>query len=119
MKELTIGTMLAVFEEIFGFWIFWGMAVAAGLVLVAFVYTIVKDRSIVSERFLRAELLGIPLGAISAIWFVLGATRSGLSDLGGPIDAIVLIVVGLAGAAGVTILAYVAMGFFRRRRVQH
>ncbi|RKF07099.1 hypothetical protein DEM25_004365 [Oceaniradius stylonematis] len=105
MEELTFGTLIAVLEEMFGRGLFWGLVVIAALVTAAFVYVIVRDRSLRSRWFLRAELLA-PIGAIAAIWFVFVITRSGLGDVGGPIDVIALIMIGLAGAVGLTFLAY-------------
>ncbi|AMY69719.1 DUF5368 domain-containing protein [Frigidibacter mobilis] len=107
MKDLTFETLIAVFEEIFGFGLFWAMVAAAALVTVAFVYVLIRDRNLESRRLVRAELLA-PVGAIAAIWFVQAMTSSGFRDIGGPIDVIVLIGIGVAGGVGLTILSYVA-----------
>lgn len=107
MKELTLRTLIAVFEEIFGAGLFWGMVAAAALVTAGFVYVLIRDRRLESHRLVRAELLA-PVGAIGAIWFVQAMTSSGFRDIGGAIDVIVLIGIGVAGAVGLTILAYVA-----------
>ncbi|WP_428698089.1 DUF5368 domain-containing protein [Stappia sp.] len=115
MKELTLSTLLAVFEEIFGTALFWALVVTALIVTLAFVYVLLRDRKLVGSRLLRAELTA-PLGAIAAILFVLTITSSGLSDLGGPVDAIVMILIGALGAVGLTILAYVAQAVIEGRR---
>jgi len=107
MKDLTIETLIAVFEEIFGFGLFWAMVAAAALGAVAFLYVLIRDRNLVSRRLVRAELLA-PIGAFAAIWFVQAMTSSGFRDIGGPVDMIVLIAIGAAGAVGLTIFAYVA-----------
>ena len=115
MEELTIGTLIAVLEEMFGQALFWIMVVVAILVTVAFVYVVVRDRSLRSRWFLRAELLA-PIGAIAAIWFVFFITRSGLGDMGGPIDIVALILIGLAGGIGLTFLAYTIQAVIGGRR---
>jgi hypothetical protein len=117
MQELDIGTLIAVFEEIFGPLVFWAMVAVAAVVTVLFVYVVVRDRAILSARFLRAELLA-PIGAVAAVWFVLYMTDSTLTDIGGPIDVIVIMLIALAGAVGFTLLAYVALAliFGPRRR---
>jgi hypothetical protein len=118
MKELTFGTLIAVFEEMFGPVLFWAMVAAAAIVTVLFVYVLVRDRGLESGQLVRAELAA-PVGAVAAIAFVMWATSSGLSDIGGPIDVIVMIVIGVVGAVGLAILAYVAQRLFaapRRRR---
>lgn len=117
MKDLTFETLIAVFEEIFGPGLFWGMVSAAALVTTAFVYVLIRDRRLESHRLVRAELLA-PVGAIAAIWFVQAMTSSEFRDIGGPIDVIVLIGIGAAGAVGLTILSYVvqAVGSGSQRR---
>jgi hypothetical protein len=118
MQELDFGTLIAVFEEIFGPFVFWTMVAVAALVTVLFVYVVVRDRAILSARFLRAELLA-PIGAVAAVWFVLYMTDSALTDVGGPIDVVVLILIGLAGAVGITLLAYVALALLFGPKQRH
>lgn len=115
MKELTIPTMIAVFEEIFGGALFWAIVIAAAAITIAFIYLIVREHRLEGSRLLRAELWA-PVGAIAAILFVQFITSSGFSDIGGPIDVVVLIAIALVGGIGLTMLVYVAMGFFSLRR---
>ncbi len=105
MKDLTLDTLLAVFEEIFGRWLFWAMVAAAVLVTAAYLYVLVRDRSISMRKFLLAQL-SMPIGAIAAVLFVQVMTSSELRDLGGPVDWIVLLGVASIGAAGIAILVY-------------
>ena len=105
MKELTFGTLLAVFQEMFGPALFWVLVAIVLAVTAAFVYVVIRDRAILSSRFLRAELWA-PVGAVAAVAFVMIVTNSGLGDIGGPIDVITLIGIALAGAGGLTILVY-------------
>ncbi|WP_249691315.1 DUF5368 domain-containing protein [Stappia sp. WLB 29] len=106
MKEMTLSTLLAVFEEMFGTGLFWTLVAAAALVTAAFLFVLLRERRLVGRWLLRAELLA-PVGAVAAIFFVLMISNSGFSDLGGPIDVIFMILIGAAGAVGLTILAYV------------
>ena len=114
MQELTLDTLLAVFEEIFGFWLFWGLVAVAALVTVLFLVALVRDRGLESRSLVRAELAA-PVGAIAAILFVQWITNSGFSDVGGPIDWIVLAGIGIAGGVGLTILTYTLQSLLRRR----
>ncbi|MBB4122649.1 DUF5368 family protein [Martelella radicis] len=52
----------------------------------------------------RREFLS--LGAVAAIWLLLATTHSRLSDMGGPVDVMVLLAVALAGAIGMAIFVY-------------
>ena len=106
MQELSLGMLIAVFEEMFGPALFWFLVVAAAVLLVAFVALVMRDRAGFSIRFLRAEL-SAPIGALAAILFVHFITNSGFTDIGGPIDVIVLIGIGLGGAVASTILVYI------------
>lgn len=115
MKELTLDTLIAVFEEIFGAALFWAMVAAAALITVAFVYAVIRDRGIDGRRFVRAEIAA-PVGAIAAILFVQFVTSSGFSDIGGPIDWVMLLAIGVAGAVGLTFLVYTLLAFAGRSR---
>lgn len=95
MKDMTFGTILAVFEEIFGRGLFWTMVAAGLLVTVLYIYVLLRDRDISWKKFLYAQL-AMPFGAIAAVWFVMVMTKSHLSDLGGPLDLIVMLMVGAA-----------------------
>jgi len=46
MKELTFGTLIAVFEEIFGRGLFWTMVLVAAIVTLGYLYVLVRDRSL-------------------------------------------------------------------------
>ena len=105
MQDLTFTTLLAVFEEIFGRWLFWAMVAVALVVTVLYIYVLIRDRAFSWHKFLWAQL-SMPFGAIAAVLFVQGMTRSGFSDLGGPIDVIVLLGVAVGGAVGMAILVY-------------
>ena len=112
MQELTFGTLIAVFEEIFGRGLFWIMVALAGLVTLAYVYVLVRDHAVSWRKFLWAQL-SMPLGAVAAVWFLLAMTDSRLSDMGGAIDVIVLLGVGALGAVGLAILVYPLQSLLR------
>ena len=113
MKELTFGTLIAVFEEIFGRGLFWAMVIAAALVTGAYLYVLVRDRSLSMRKFLLAQL-SMPFGAVAAVVFVQAMTHSHLHDIGGPVDVIVLLGVAGLGAVGAAILVYTAQSLFFR-----
>lgn len=105
MKDLTASTLLAVFEEMFGYGLFWIMVGAAVVVLAAYVYVLIRDRALSLNKFLWAQL-SMPFWAIAAVLFVLWVTDSRISDLGGPIDVIVFLGIAALGAVGGSILVY-------------
>ena len=105
MKELTFETLIAVFEEMFGRGLFWALVVAAGLITLGYLYVLVRDRAVSWRKFLLAQI-SMPFGAIAAVVFVQWVTNSGFRDVGGPVDAIVLLMVALAGAFGIAVLTY-------------
>lgn len=114
MKELTFGTLIAVFEEIFGRGLFWAMFAIAGVVTLAYFYVLIRDRQVSWRKFLWAQL-SMPFGAIAAVWFVLLMTNSQLSDLGGPIDIIVMLIVAVKGAIGLAILVYTVQSLLAKK----
>lgn len=113
MKELTFETLLAVLEEIFGRGLFWAMVAVAAIVTVAYLYVLIRDRSMSMRKFLLAQL-SMPFGAVAAVLFVQYVTNSHLRDIGGPIDVIVLLGVAALGAVGIAILVYTAQSLVRR-----
>lgn len=115
MQELTFGTMIAVFEEIFGPALFWAMVAVAALVTLGYLYVLIRDRSVSWRKFLLAQL-SMPVGAVLAVWFVMAMTDSRLSDIGGPIDVIVFLGVAVLGAVGMGILVYTLEALIGTRR---
>lgn len=115
MQELTIGTLIAVFEEIFGRGLFWVMVAAAVLVTAGYFYVLIRDRAVSWKKFLYAQL-AMPVGAVLAVWFVMVMTNSGLSDLGGPVDLMVFAGIAIMGAIGMAILVYTLESLLGTRR---
>ena len=114
MKELTLETLLAVFEEIFGRGLFWAMVAAAVVVTLAYLYVLIRDHKVSWKKFLLAQL-SMPFGAVAAVWFVLVMTHSQLSDMGGPIDIIILLSIAAVGAVGAAVLVYTLQSLLRGR----
>lgn len=56
----------------------------------------------------------MPIGALAAVVFVQAITSSKTSDIGGPIDVIVLLGVAALGAVGLAILVYTVQSFLRK-----
>lgn len=117
MKDLTFGTLIAVFEEIFGRGLFWAMVAAAALVTLAYLFVLIRDRAVSWKKFLFAQL-SMPVGAVLAVWFVMVMTKSKLSDLGGPIDLIVFLGIAAAGAVGMAILVYTLEALLGTKRTK-
>ena len=114
MKQLTLETLIAVWEEMFGRGLFWAMAVLAIAITAAYAFVLLRDRKLSMRKFLLAQV-SMPFGAIAAVLFVQGITSSGFRDLGGPIDVLVLLAVAAAGAVGLAILVYTAQSLLRKQ----
>ncbi|MFN4056881.1 MAG: DUF5368 domain-containing protein [Roseinatronobacter sp.] len=112
MEEFKLSTMIAVFEEMFGRGLFWAMVAVAAAITVAYLYVLIRDRSMSMRKFLLAQL-SMPFGGVAAVVYVLAMTRSDLSLIGGPIDVMVLFGVFAAGAVGFAILVYVVQSLVR------
>lgn len=105
MKDLTLGMLIAVWEEMFGAALFWTMVAAAVIITVLYLYVLIRDRQVSWRKFLLAQF-SMPVGAIAAVLFVQAITHSGFRDIGGPVDVIVLLGVAGVGAVGLAILVY-------------
>ena len=114
MQDFTFETLIAVFEEIFGPVLFWAMVAAAVLITAGWVFVLIRDRSMGMRQFLVAQMF-MPVGAVLAVWFVMFMTSSHLSDIGGPVDIIILLGIAVMGAVGAAILVYVIERLVLRR----
>jgi glucan phosphoethanolaminetransferase (alkaline phosphatase superfamily) len=112
MNELTLETMIAVFEEMFGRGLFWVMIAVAVVITAAYLFVLVRDRAMSMRKFLWAQL-SMPFGAVAAVLFVQWITHSGFRDIGGPVDLIVLLGVAALGAGGLSILVFTAQSLVR------
>jgi hypothetical protein len=92
------------------------MVAGTVLVTVLYLYVLFRDRAMSMRKFLWAQL-SMPVGAIAGMLFVFAITDSGLQDIGGPIDVIVLLGIALVGAVGMAILVYTAQSLVRSRKV--
>lgn len=112
MKELELGTIIAVFQEMLGAWLIVTVALAA-LAIFAFAWVLIRDRGIVPVRLVWSEVAGVG-GGIVAVRIMHAVTHSGLGDIGGPIDWVLTAAIFLLGAAGSTVGTYALMGLVRR-----
>lgn len=115
MEEMSLGVLVAVFEEMFGRWVFWAMVAAAAVITLLWVYVLIRDRKVSWRKYLLAQL-SMPIGAVAAVWFVLARTGSSLSHMGGPLDWIAMLGIAAAGAIGFAILVYVVQSLIWRPR---
>jgi uncharacterized membrane protein YhaH (DUF805 family) len=107
--------LIAVWEEMFGRTLFWGMVAAAVAVTLLYLLVLIRDRQVSWRKFLWAQV-SMPFGAVAAVVFVWQVTSSGLRDIGGPVDVIVLLGVAVAGAVGAAILVYTLQSLLRPPR---
>lgn len=112
MKELDIGTFIAVFQEMLGPWLYVAAA-AAALATAAFLWVLLRDRGIVSRRFVWSEVVGLA-GGVAAVLIMHAVTSSGFRDIGGPIDWVLTALIFLAGAVGTVVGVYALLGLMRR-----
>ncbi len=112
MEEFSLRTLLAVFEEMFGAWLFWALVAVAVVFTLAWLYVLIRDRSLSFRKYLVAQI-SMPFGAVAAVAFVLWVTNSRLRDIGGPIDWLVLLGVAALGAVGLSIVVYVLQSLGR------
>jgi hypothetical protein len=117
MKDLTLETLVAVFQEMFGIAWWWAIVIVSAIGALAFLFVLIRDRGVLSKRFVKAELLA-PVGGIGAVAFTKYFTDSSFGSLfGGPIDWIVVVGVFALGAGGAVVISYVLLGLlFPERR---
>ncbi len=112
MKELSVSMLIAVFEAMFGTWLWWTLVFIAAAITVVFLVIIIKERHFSPKHFVVAQIFA-PFGALAAVLFVQWITNSSFSDIGGPIDVIVLLGIAGLGAVGTSIWVYVINYFLK------
>lgn len=108
MKDLDIKTLLAVFQEMLG-WTLWPLIALAVLATLAFLFVLLRDRGVVPRRLVWAEALGVA-GGVAAVMVMFAVTNSGLGDLGGPVDWLLVVAIFAMGLIGTAIGAYALFG---------
>lgn len=116
MKDLDLITLVAVFQEMLGLWL-WPLIVLSLLGLLAFIGLVLKDKKLLSRRMMQAQIAGLPGGALALV-IMTKVSSSGFTDAGGPADWLLIGLVFLLGLAGTTLITYSALGWyvhFKRR----
>jgi len=113
MKELDLLTLVAVFQEMLGVWL-WILVVIAIAGIAAFVALLTREGGLNARRLVQAELAGL-LGGVLALVIMAKVSSSGFTDAGGPADWFLIALVFGAGLIGTVILVYAALGFGCRR----
>ncbi len=107
MEEVTIGAIIAIFEAMFGAFLFWFLVILA-IAMVTFIIVLkVRNKRFKSEHYLWAKIAA-PIGAIFAVLFMMWFNNSGFHDLGGPIDVILVLFLAIGGAIAAAMVAYLA-----------
>lgn len=116
MEQLSFETLISVLQEVIGPVLFWGLVCASLLVTPAYIFALIRDRSVSWRRFLWAQV-SMPFGAVAAVLLVMLVTDSGIADLGGPIDIILVLLIAVAGAIGSAVLVYTTGALVFRKDV--
>jgi hypothetical protein len=95
---------VSVFQEMLGFWL-WAMLLGALAVVLAFVFLVVWEKTIVSRRLVHAELLGL-LGGGPTLVIMAQVSSSGFTDAGGPADWFLIVLVYGVGLVATIVLTY-------------
>lgn len=110
MQELDPAVLVAVLLEMMGVW-FWLLLLLALAGLGGFAWVVWRERSVSSGRVVRAQAFALLAGA-GALVLMAHVTRSGFTDVGGPVDWLLIGVIFAAGWVGGTILLYAAIGLW-------
>lgn len=118
MKDLDPLVFYAVFIEMMGPYLFWGLTLATILGVGTFFWVVLRERGFSSKRLVRSEILGL-FGGVGALVLMAHVTVSGFTDAGGPVDWLLVGLIWGAGLAGTTILSYAILGLIEIRRSRY
>lgn len=114
MKEFDPLVILAVFQEMLGFWL-WVLLLLAIGGIVAFLVLWIREQHLVSRRLVQSEAVGL-LGGVLALVIMAKVSSSGFTDAGGPLDWLLVGVIYGIGFIGTVILVYALMGWWDQFR---
>ena len=110
MKELDPLILLSVFQEMLGA-LLWPLLAIMVLGTLAFMLLLVRERKIVSRRFVRSQALGL-IGGVFALMLMANVSSSGFTDAGGPADWFLIALVFGLGLVGAAIVFYTIAGWW-------
>ena len=110
MKELDLLILLSVFQEMLGA-LLWPLVAIMVLGTLAFMLLLVRERKIVSRRFVRSQALGL-IGGVFALMLMANVSSSGFTDAGGPADWLLIALVFGLGLVGAAIVFYTIAGWW-------
>ena len=110
MKELDPLILLSVFQEMLGA-LLWPLVAIMVLGTLAFMLLLVRERKIVSRRFVRSQALGL-FGGVFALMLMANVSSSGFTDAGGPADWFLIALVFGLGLVGAAIVFYTIAGWW-------
>jgi hypothetical protein len=113
-QDVEPGMFLAVLYEMLGP-MPWAIVVGGIVATLAFLGLLIRDRGLVSRRFVVSELVGV-VGGFGAVLFMQLITHSGLADVAGPLDRLLMVSIWLIGAIGTTVIVYDLRGLRAGRR---
>jgi len=114
MQSFEPAMFFAVIYEMLGL-LLWFIVVGSAVATAVFVWLMVRDRGLVSRRFVVSEVVGVA-GGVAAVMFMQVITRSGLVHVGGPVDWLLIVAIWLLGAVGTTVVVYDCWGVSVGRR---
>ncbi|MFN3616229.1 MAG: DUF5368 family protein [Rubrimonas sp.] len=114
MKEMTLGMVIAVLEEMFGRGLFWALLAGGVLVALAFLFVMIRDRGAGGRGRSALTWLAMIAGGAGAAVFVFTISNSGLRHIGGPLDVFALLAIFAAGAAAAGAVAHTAQALLHR-----
>lgn len=111
MKELDFATLVSVFQEMLGPWL-WVVLALAALITAGFVYVLIRDRGLSSGRLVRSEIMA-PVGGLASVLIMQKITDSRFSDIGGAIDVVLVALIFVGGMIGTAMMLYLFQSLVR------
>lgn len=116
MNKLEFSMVWAVIQELFG-GLFYPLLIAVALLAVAFIALIAKEKKMIHKRYSWAKKAGM-VGGFIALILIFVISQSGLSDLGGAIDILIIIATYVGGFVATLITVYTLLGWGKCSKCQ-
>ena len=109
MSNLAFSMLLAVTQTMLGI-LFYPLLILAVVLTIGFFVLLIREKGIISKRLVQAEIVGF-FGGWIGLWAMLMLSESRITDIGGPIDWIIVFATYVVNFVGTAILYYTLMGW--------
>ncbi len=115
MQQVDFVTIMAVFQEMLGGWL-WVLLAIIVFGTLAFIALLMLEKGLIASRMIKSQAAGL-VGGVVALFIMTLVSSSGFTDAGGPADWFLIAIVYGLGFVGSAIILYTLVGWIHALKV--